>query len=149
MTESFPTLRHFVPKQARKRRKSSDGGFDDGMTQHPANPTLREQAIWRAVLMQAITDAFSNSHKPYARRCKREALAWLTHYSRDFRTVCDYAGYDPLYLHQKIAHLLQLQQGSQPCLPHNKAEFTASGSFSASATAQWQQNWPQQILQDC
>lgn len=113
-TPTRPTLRHFVPK--RKASRSIDASSGDALLQHPSNPTRHEQALWRAVITQMLTDAFSNSHKAEAQQHKREAMVWLRGNSRDFRTVCDYAGFDPDYIRQHVRHLMKRQQ--DPTMPY-------------------------------
>lgn len=62
------------------------------------NKSVRgEQALWRAVLLQVITDAKNNVNKRQARREKETAIAWLTEsrYAADFYAVCELAGMCP------------------------------------------------------
>lgn len=149
MTDStpYPTLRHFVPKQT-KRNSQRHSKVDDAATQTPPNPTCREQAVWRAVLMQAITDAFSQSRKPYAQRCKREALVWLRGNSQDFRRVCEYAGYDPAYLHGKISNLLKLQHQTAARITRQESEHFSLPRQHISAPSEWHGFWPAATQKD-
>ncbi len=62
------------------------------------NPTASQQSIWRAVIVQALMDASSNSKKTENLQSKREALIWLRGNSKDFLTVCDYAGFEPSFV---------------------------------------------------
>jgi|GEM_PF-3198359 len=103
-----PTLRNLIPKKGPARPVSSS--LEDLFLCEPFNPCRAEQAVWRAVLMQMLSDALSRSHKRETRRLKREALDWLTGKGRDFRMVCDYAGYDPSYLHGRILQMLAAHQ---------------------------------------
>lgn len=103
-----PTLRNLLPKS--KSPRAVGASIDDWLLSEPHHPCRAEQAIWRAVLVQMLTDALSRSRKRETRRLKREALDWLSGKSRDFRTVCDYAGYEPAYLHGKIMQLLAAHQ---------------------------------------
>lgn len=61
----------------------------------PYNHTAGEQALWRAVIVQALMDAASLSHKAENLNHRREALIWLRGRSEDFHRVCHYAGLDP------------------------------------------------------
>lgn len=61
-----------------------------------------EQALWRAVITQALMDAASQSSKPADRLHKQEAVKWLTSVDEHFRTVCDYAGFDPHYIARMV-----------------------------------------------
>ena len=57
-----------------------------------------EQLLWIAVLARAVHDAFGGSDYHEARK----ALAWLKGYSTDFKSVCEFAGRDPAYVHTKL-----------------------------------------------
>jgi len=101
------------PAPARKRRHPSHADLGDALLQEPSNPTWREQALWRAVIMQMLTDALSGSRKEEAQQHKREALVWLRGNTRDFRTVCDYAGFDPEYVRELAAAVLDRHTTAQ------------------------------------
>jgi hypothetical protein len=63
-----------------------------------------ERALWQTVLLTAIEDAMlperrSDSYK----RAKRDADRWIRGGGKDFRAVCNYAGFDPD--HVRDAHL--------------------------------------------
>lgn len=74
-------------------------------TEDPPTSFARgEQALWAAVITQALMDAASASGKPEARRKKLSALDWLSLIDEDFTTVCDMAGLDPDYVHTKARH---------------------------------------------
>lgn len=68
--------------------------------------TRGEQALWRAVILQALEDAVSNSCKTNEKYHKTQALHWLEGTSKDFLLVCDYAGLSPEYVKKKIKHAL-------------------------------------------
>jgi len=70
------------------------------------NPTRGEQAMWRAVITQALMDAASNSKKPEALYFKGEALHWLLEGGQDFSTVCYYAGLEPDYVRRMAKQAL-------------------------------------------
>ena len=57
-----------------------------------------EQALWTAVITQALMDAASGSGKTEARKDKTRALTWLELADIDFHDVCDLAGLDPSYV---------------------------------------------------
>lgn len=67
-------------------------------------PPVGEQAVWRAVITQAVMDARSNSHKSEAQRAKLDAVAWFD--SDDFAEVCELAGMEPDYTRWRIQHAL-------------------------------------------
>jgi len=78
-------------------------------TKETANPktTIRgEQALWRAVITQALMDASSNSKKSELQYEKSQASCWLDRNSPDFCTVCDYAGFDPIYVRRQTQKAL-------------------------------------------
>ena len=57
-----------------------------------------EQALWRAVIVQALMDAGSNSAKMEAKYERSQAICWLSTYSEDFKVVCDFAGFPADYV---------------------------------------------------
>lgn len=65
-----------------------------------------EQALWRAVITQALMDAASQSSKMEACYEKRQATCWLTGYGEDFKTVCDLANFPPDYVRERAARAL-------------------------------------------
>lgn len=60
-----------------------------------------EHALWSAVITQALMDALSKSRSVEACYHKQEAIHWLTGNSKDFITVCLFAGFDPDYIRKK------------------------------------------------
>ncbi len=73
----------------------------------PYNPSRNEQAMWRAVIVQALMDAACGSKKQEAQQARTEALIWLRGNSRDFVTVCLYAGFEPEYVRMMIKRALE------------------------------------------
>lgn len=130
--DALHTLRYLLPK-GQIKRPGSGSNFEDLLLGEPVNPTNHEQALWRAVILQMVTDALSLSRKSEARHYKREALAWLTSYSRDFRTVCELAGFEPEYIHGCIKLFLETHRPSKslkplpPAPPPDPAPFTMPG----------------------
>ena len=61
-----------------------------------------EQYLWIAVLARAVHDAFAVSDYHEA----RQALAWLKGFSDDFKFVCELAGRNPRYVHDKLINQL-------------------------------------------
>ena len=57
-----------------------------------------EQYLWIAVMARAVHDAFAVSDYHEA----RQALAWLKGFSDDFKFVCELAGRNPRYVHDKL-----------------------------------------------
>lgn len=73
----------------------------------PYNATRGEQALWQAVITQALMDAANQSTKEEAKHAKREALAWLRGTSADFYAVCDYAGLNPDHVRSRAKQALE------------------------------------------
>jgi hypothetical protein len=64
----------------------------------PFNPVRGEKALWVAVITQAMQDALNRATNAEALYHKHEATHWLTSNSKDFVTVCLFAGLDPDYV---------------------------------------------------
>ena len=71
-------------------------GHAHQMTQEPNKEP--EQEMWIAVLARAVHDAFGSIDYFEANK----AISWLKGYSKDFRDVCEYAGRNPQYVHNKL-----------------------------------------------
>ena len=56
------------------------------------------QYLWVCVLGRAVQDALSVNDWVEARR----AMAWFESAGPDFKLVCDYAGRNPIYVHERI-----------------------------------------------
>lgn len=84
--------------------KKSTPIFDWLHTSH--NPVRGETALWVAVITQAMMDALSRARNSEAQYEKHEAIHWLTSNSRDFTTVCLFAGMDPDYVRRKAKRTL-------------------------------------------
>lgn len=78
--------------------------FDNTDTRH--DPVKGEKAMWVAVITQAMMDALSRSNKSEDSYQRHEAIQWLTGGSKDFRTVCQLAGFDPDYIRKKAKQCL-------------------------------------------
>ena len=85
-------------KTAKRRRHKHDYQY---WLAEPYNTARGEMALWVAVITQAMMDALSNSRNPETIACKQAAIAWLTGNSKDFCTVCHFAGMDPDYVRKK------------------------------------------------
>lgn len=95
------------------------------------DPTRREKAMWRAVITQALMDASNQSSKMEAKYEKSQAICWLTGYSDDFKTVCDYADFSPVYVRQQAMEALKRDckwradtPSHKPHQPHKKLELS-------------------------
>ena len=79
-----------------------------------------EFVLWQAVIAQAITDAKYNGLRKHYLDCKRLAIAWFSHCSKDFREVCQYADIDPDYAYKKTQMLYKKVPFN---LLHNKVKY--------------------------
>lgn len=66
-----------------------------------------EEAMWKAVIFQALVDATSRSNKREEKIEKANAISWLSGKSPDFKLVCSLAGFELGYLQQKIGSALR------------------------------------------
>ena len=66
-----------------------------------------EFSLWQAVIAQAITDAKYDGLRKHYLDCKRLAIAWFSHCSKDFKEVCQYADIDPDYAYKKTQTAIQ------------------------------------------
>lgn len=85
---------------------SATGNFTAGDAE-PFTPVCDEQALWRAVIVQALMDAACGSEKHEAVKARDEALIWLRGTSEDFATVCYYAGYEPEFVRMLVKKALE------------------------------------------
>lgn len=115
------TLRKHL--QGRRSPDTRGADWEDLLFVEPPHGARPQEALWRAVIVQMVTDALSNSHKAELRQCKREALDWLRGYGRDFRLVCLYAGLEPAWVHERIQQLLERS------LPETNIMTPISSSF--------------------
>jgi hypothetical protein len=60
-----------------------------------------ERALWRSVLIQALQDAIRERGNRYVMHDRTTSRIWLRLNNPDFRTVCEYAGYDPHTIYEK------------------------------------------------
>ena len=79
----------------------------DPLIVEPHNYSGSEQGVWRAVIVQALMDASSNSAKKENLQAKEEALVWLRGNSVDFASVCYFAGFEPEFVKQMAKQALQ------------------------------------------
>lgn len=71
-----------------------------------------EHSLWRAVIMQALLDAGSDSKKRYMRLHKAQAISWLSGISEDFRTVCALAELEPRYVKERAREAIAAAKSS-------------------------------------
>lgn len=95
----------------RKRRLESQTGIDWVDPEKGYGKVRGEQALWRAVILQMLEDATSQSRKTQDQHARTQARNWLEGRHADFIMVCDMAGLDVQYVRKKIKKALQSQQG--------------------------------------
>ncbi len=59
---------------------------------------LKEQALWQAVIRQAVLDATSAPTNSIARKEKTRAIIWFSMQDKDFLFVCEMAGMNPAFV---------------------------------------------------
>ena len=67
-----------------------------------------ELKLFRAIITQAIEDAMYDGLYKYKIIDKREAIAWLTGNSNDFKMICHYADLNPEDASLKFAKAMKL-----------------------------------------
>ena len=67
-----------------------------------------ELKLFRAIITQAIDDAMYYGLYKYKIIDKREAIAWLTGNSNDFKMICHYADLNSEYASVKFAKAMKL-----------------------------------------
>ena len=69
------------------------------------SPELR---LFRSIITQAIEDAMYEGLHKYKIIDKREAVAWLTSNSNDFKMICHFADINSEYASMKFAKAMKL-----------------------------------------
>lgn len=100
----FRSQRLLSPPPRRKNRRIRQKPFE--LSYDPYDTTKPERALWVAVITQAMMDALSRSNNAEARYQREESIRWLTSNSKDFVTVCLYAGFDPDYIRKRVKQTL-------------------------------------------
>ena len=67
-----------------------------------------ELKLFRAIITQAIEDAMYDGLYKYKIIDKREAIAWLTSNSNDFKMICHYADINSEYASTKFVKAMKL-----------------------------------------
>ena len=67
-----------------------------------------ELKLFRAIVTQAIEDAMYEGLDKYKIIDKREAIAWLSGNSNDFKIICNYADINSQYASMKFAKAMKL-----------------------------------------
>ena len=71
-----------------------------------------EEKLWKAVLYQGVFESLTFRHNalPLTDTEKKERLSWLKLDNPDFLEVCENAGYDPIFIINKIKKVLTSKQ---------------------------------------
>ena len=59
---------------------------------------LPEQRLFRAIITQALEDAHYTGTTMIDMRDKESAINWFLDLGKDYRTICDYAGFNPIHI---------------------------------------------------
>ena len=67
-----------------------------------------EEKLWKAVLYQGVFEALSFRHNaiPLTDQEKKTTRTWINLNNTDFKEVCENAGYDPIFIINKIKKVL-------------------------------------------
>ena len=67
-----------------------------------------EEKLWKAVLYQGVFEALSFKHNaiPLTDQEKKTTRTWIDLNNTDFKEVCENAGYDPIFIINKIKKVL-------------------------------------------
>jgi hypothetical protein len=81
---------------------------------------IPEQRLWQSVINQALHDLTNLAWRHDLER--KQALSWFTNRNKDFRLVCDLAGYDERYICKKAMLIMaakdaakKARAGAYPC----------------------------------
>ena len=74
-------------------------------------PLIPEQKLWKAVLLQAIEDAFGQNQSQVSRFERRVARDWMKDFNIDFALVCENAGFNPKQAFYKFKKYDLIQKG--------------------------------------
>ncbi|MBA4274468.1 MAG: hypothetical protein C0436_02310 [Alphaproteobacteria bacterium] len=107
-------------------------GAAEHHTEAPTSYARGEQALWTAVITQALMDAASNSSKSEAHKNKHRARDWLATLDDDFQNVCDLAGLDPSYVATRAEKAIS--SGCKWRLPAGEGWRTKSGKRNQNVT---------------
>lgn len=75
----------------------------------------RYHSLWKAVILQAITDSISNNKRTEIQLEKKKATTWLLDFNQDFDAVCEYASYKPAHIRNKAKFIIKGQPNKLVC----------------------------------
>jgi hypothetical protein len=82
--------------------------YQNRTTEPKQNKEQPEKKLWKAVLNQVFQDAFDHSSNKREEGEKKHALDYLKTMHEDYYMVCEYAGFDPNYVHTKVKKKINL-----------------------------------------
>ena len=91
----LPPIHHKTRISTIERRKEIASKLNQDCT------IFGEQALWRAVITQALMDAGSKSVKREAKVHRAQAIAWFSKRNPDFQLVCTLAGLEVDYVFER------------------------------------------------
>lgn len=97
------------------------------LVEHDNTPP--EQKLWRAVLNQALEDAFGVNTIHICDRDKHEVNEFFRNRTEAFDQLCDDAGIDPTNLWRKVQRLKAVQSGFLTPLKREKNVLSMFASF--------------------
>ena len=97
------------------------------LVEHDTTPP--EQKLWRAVLNQALEDAFGVNTIHICDRDKHEVNEFFRNRTEAFDQLCDDAGIDPTNLWRKVQRLKGVQSGFLTPLKREKNVLSMFASF--------------------
>lgn len=99
-----------APKRKLRCDKETGETRERAPTPIDESETALCEALWRAVILQALIDVSTESAKPEAKQVKYRALSWFNEgYSEgtsDFEEVCHLAGMDADYVRDRLKSAL-------------------------------------------
>lgn len=97
--------------------KTPGMGYNDAI---PAKPEICNEYVrlWQAALLQAVEDMNYKGGDSDGINAKHNTLAWFSPRNRDFRQVCEMAGYEPESAFKRMA--LALERGFRLYVPKGK-----------------------------
>ena len=69
---------------------------------------MPEQRLWQAVVNAALHDATNTAWREEL--YQKQAIRWFRDGGKDFKMVCDMAGYDYRYIQHKFERLMERKQ---------------------------------------
>ena len=88
-------------------------------------PQTPEQYLWISVLSKAAHDAVFTSDW----RESKSAIAWFKGGGKDFKSVCEMAGFDPAYVFERIKQSLQQREDHMEAVKTGNRMYVKDSPF--------------------